>query len=237
MRHTTFRFALDPTPVQKQALSRHAGASRFAYNQSLRLVIDALAANRVDPSVPVPWSGFDLINAFNVWKRTEEAGRVFVVARDGTITRHVTGLAWLAVEDLAVAHLARNKRLARAIGDAAWAEFGRQLRYKATWLGAELVTCDRWFASTKTCSQCQMLSEPIGLAERTFRCGRCGLATDRDRNAAANLAAWAERHSARPPDRQAGGRVINVHGGEGAGRHLGDGAAIPDEMGTEAQVT
>ena len=81
MRHTTFRFALDPTLVQEQALSRHAGASRFAYNQSLRLVTDALAANRDDPSVPVPWSGFDLINAFNAWKRTEEAGRVFVVAR------------------------------------------------------------------------------------------------------------------------------------------------------------
>jgi putative transposase len=111
--------------------------------------------------------------------------------------------ARLAVEDLAVAHLARNKRLARAIGDAAWAEFGRQLRYKAAWLGAELVTCDRWFASTKTCSQCGTLGERMGLAERLFRCRRCGLATDRDRNAAANLAAWAERNHARAPDRQA----------------------------------
>ena len=94
MRATTFRFALDPTPAQAAMLARHAGASRYAYNQSLRLVLDALAAKEVDPAVVVPWSGFDLINAFNAWKKTEDAGRVFVVAADGTSTKRVTGLAW-----------------------------------------------------------------------------------------------------------------------------------------------
>ena len=94
MRDTTFRFALDPTPAQAAMLARHAGASRYAYNQSLRLVVDALAAKEIDPAVVVPWSGFDLINAFNAWKKTEDAGRVFVVAADGTSTKRVTGLAW-----------------------------------------------------------------------------------------------------------------------------------------------
>ena len=94
MRNTTFRFALVPTPAQAAMLARHAGASRYAYNQSLRLVIGALAAKKVDSSVVVPWSGFDLINAFNAWKKTEDAGRVFVVAADGTSTKRVTGLAW-----------------------------------------------------------------------------------------------------------------------------------------------
>jgi putative transposase len=94
MRHTTFRFALDPTPAQAQVLTRHAGASRFAYNQCLRLVTDALAARRANPQVLVPWSGFDLINAFNAWKRGEAAGRVFVVAPDGTATKQITGLGW-----------------------------------------------------------------------------------------------------------------------------------------------
>ncbi|HET6749158.1 MAG TPA: helix-turn-helix domain-containing protein [Actinomycetes bacterium] len=93
MRHTTFRFALDPTPAQAALLARHAGASRFAYNQCLRLVTDALAARRTNPPV-VPWSGFDLINAFNAWKRSEHAGRVFVVGPDGTVTKQVTGLVW-----------------------------------------------------------------------------------------------------------------------------------------------
>ena len=99
MRHTTFRFALAPTPTQAAMLARHAGASRFAYNQCLRLVTDALAAKRTDPQVKVPWSEFDLINAFNAWKRGEAAGRVFVAAPDGTITKQVNR-PWVAARDL-----------------------------------------------------------------------------------------------------------------------------------------
>lgn len=94
MRHTTFRFALDPTPEQARTLARYSGASRFAFNQSLQLVVDALAARRAGTSVTVPWSRFDLINAFNSWKTSESAGRVFVVAPDGTATKLVTGLSW-----------------------------------------------------------------------------------------------------------------------------------------------
>jgi putative transposase len=69
MRHTTFRFALDATPVQEQLLAEHAGASRFAYNQCLRFVTDALTAKRIDPWVQVPWSGYDLINALTPGRR------------------------------------------------------------------------------------------------------------------------------------------------------------------------
>jgi putative transposase len=94
MRHTTFRFTLDPTPEQVAQLARHAGASRFAYNQCLRFVTDALASRESDPSVTVPWSRFDLINAFNTWKRSGTAGRVFVVARDGVVTERAIGLSW-----------------------------------------------------------------------------------------------------------------------------------------------
>jgi putative transposase len=94
MRQTTFRFALDPTPVQERMLAQHAGASRFAYNQCLRFVTDALTAKRIDPSVTVPWSGYDLINAFNAWKGSEDAGRVFVAAADGSVCKQVTGLTW-----------------------------------------------------------------------------------------------------------------------------------------------
>jgi putative transposase len=481
MRHTTFRLALAPTPAQVAKLARHAGASRFAYNQCLRLVIEALAAKRAEPQVKVPWSGFDLINAFNAWKGSEAAGRVFVAAPDGTITKQVTGLRWrhevsaqvfeeaavdlgralsaysdnssdthsvrvgfprwkrkgrcrdsfrlrnkqskgrgcsirvgedqprsvtlptigivrvhddtrrlrrllrpvtqldpgtgqpvmaprtkilfatvsrhgsrwyvslnvqapdlhaerrhpprpagddygfvgldqglvafavaatadgtevgrfqspmplrrgmarlrrlsrrasltqprscnrakavrrlsrqhariadvrrhflhevssqlvqthdrLCLEDLTVANLMSNRRLARAIGDAAWTELVRQLTYKAAWFCTELVVCDRWFASTKTCSRCGVTKQQMGLAERTFCCAGCGLVIDRDRNAAANLAAWAERFHAQAPDRQAGGRVINAPGGEGAGHRIGEGGTSPGEGGTDAHA-
>lgn len=483
MRHTTFRYAIAPTPTQAAMLARHAGASRFAYNQCLRLVVDTLAAKRAGSEAEVPWSGFDLINAFNAWKRGESAGRVFVAAPDGTITKQVTGLGWrhevsaqvfeeaavdlgralsafshaktsnrkarrvgfprwkrkgrcgdsfrlrnkharggkflirvgeghprsvtlpsigavrvhddtrrlrrllrpvahldpdtgqpvmaprarilfatvsrhgsrwyvslnvlapdfhaerrhpahladddhgfvgldrglvafavaatadgtvvgrfespmplrrdilrlrrlsrrtsltqsrsfnrakairrlsrqhariadvrrhflhevssqlvqthdrLCLEDLAVANLMTSRRLARAIGDAAWSELARQLTYKAAWFGTELVVCDRWFASTKTCCWCGMVKQQMGLAERTFRCAGCGLVMDRDRNAAANLAAWAERSHAQAPDRQAGGRVIKAPGGEGTDRRLGDGGTCPNEGGTEAHAS
>jgi len=483
MRHTTFRFALDPTPAQAALLARHAGASRFAYNQCLRMVTDALAAQRADPRVMVPWSGFDLINAFNAWKRSEDAGRVFAVATDGAATKQVTGLAWrgevssqvfeeaaidlgralaaydgarngsregrpvgfprrkrkgrcrdsfrlrnktdrrtgqaslrvgdghprsvtmptigairihddtrrlrrllrpvhhlepqtgtqvlaprakllfatcrrrgnrwyvslnvhapdlhpqrrhpprrdrdhggwvgldrglaafavaatsngsevrrwhapkplqrnvanlrrqsralsrtklrsinhakaarrlsksharitnvrrsflhevssrlvqthdrLCLEDLAVANLVRNRHLGRAISDAGWADFARKLAYKQAWRGGQVMIADRWLPSTRTCSRCGLVKQRMGLAERVFSCDRCGLTLDRDRNAAANLAAWAERQHARAPDRQAGGRVINAPGGEGAGHRGGDGATSLVEGGTSAHT-
>jgi putative transposase len=482
MRHTTFRFALDPTPTQAALLARHAGASRFAYNQCLRLVTDALAVSRFNPEARVPWSGFDLINAFNAWKRSEAAGRGFIVAPDGSATKQVTGLGWrgevcaqafeeaaidlgralaahakakngrrkgrpvgfprrkrkgrcrdrfrlrnkqgrgggscvrvgdghprsvtlprigtvrvhddtrrlrrllrpmehvdprtgerivtarakvlvatvsrhgdrwyvglniqapdlhpqrrhrprgdhdhggwvgldrglaalvvaatsdgievgrfhsprplerslvglrrrsralsrttrrsrdrakaarrlsrkhagifnarrsflhkvssrlvqthdrLCLEDLTVANLIRNKHLARAIGDAGWAEFARQVAYKQAWRGGQVMVADRWLPSTRTCSRCGLIRQTMGLAERVFSCDACGLVMDRDRNAAANLAAWAEQHYAQVPDRRAGGRVINAPGGEGTGRHPGDGGTGPGERGTRARV-
>src|SRR4030095_4132478 len=76
----------------------------------------------------------------------------------------------LCLEDLTVANLMTNPRLARAIGDAAWTELVRQLTYKSAWFGTELVVCDRWFASTKSCSRCGVVKQQMGLAERIFRC-------------------------------------------------------------------
>jgi putative transposase len=142
----------------------------------------------------------------------------------------------LCLEDLAVANLMTNRHLVRAIGDAAWTELARQLTYKSAWFGTKLVVCDRWFASTKTCSGCGLVKQQLRLAERIFRCAGCGLVMDRDRNAAANLAAWAERLHAQAPDRQAGGRVINAPGGVGAGHRLGDGGTSPSEGGTDARA-
>jgi putative transposase len=481
MRHTTFRFALEPTPTQEQVLARWAGASRFAYNQCLQLVTDALAAKRVNSRVRVPWSGFDLINAFNAWKRSEAAGRVFAVAPDGTVMQHATGLGWrheiaaqvfeeaamdlgralaayaetkagrrkertgfprrkkrgrcrdsfrlrnkqgrrgsfsiqvgdghprsvtlprigqvrvhddtrrlrrllrpvqqtdpktgesalaprakvlfatvarqgnrwyvslniqapdlhpqrrhptrcsqdhggwvgldrglaafavaatadgmevgrfqapkplarrlgqlrrccralsrtqlhshnrakvarrlskehariadirrsflhevssqlvkthdrLSLEHLTVANLVRNKHLARAIADAGWTELARQITYKQAWHGGQVRIADRWLPSTRTCSRCGLVGQRMGLGERVFRCDRCGLTVDRDRNAAANLAAWAERQHAQAPDRQAGGRSSTPLEGKALAVAVRDGGTGPDEGGTNASV-
>ncbi|GAA1379966.1 RNA-guided endonuclease InsQ/TnpB family protein [Catellatospora chokoriensis] len=93
-RFTTFRFTVNPTAEQETVLRRHAGAARFGYNQCLRLVKQALDGKQCGVGGKVPWSGFDLINAFNAWKHSADAGRLMVASADGTITVAVTGLAW-----------------------------------------------------------------------------------------------------------------------------------------------
>ncbi|MFC8797358.1 RNA-guided endonuclease InsQ/TnpB family protein [Promicromonospora sp. NPDC057138] len=491
-RHTTFRFCLDPTVEQTVALARHAGAARFAYNQCLRLHVDARERHRtlidrgadadaVDQARDaVPWSRFSLINTFNRWKVSEAAGRQFLVTGEGVAEVEVTGLAWrgevsaqvseeaavdlsrglaawtdsragkrkgrvirhprfkkknhaggsfrmrnkttgghasirvgtggrprsmtlprigsiqvredtrrlrrmistgrarilqatvtrgarrwwisvtveaadphpavqhpardpdadatgsvgvdrglrdlvvagtrdgtetlrvqapkilttrlrqqrrlaravsrkkrgstnrrkaaarlakhhvrvrdtrqhflhqvsnqlvkthdrLVLEDLNITGIMSNRRLARAVGDAAWGELARQITYKQHWRNGQVVVADRWFPSSKTCSSCGTLRKDLTLKDRTYTCGHCGLVLDRDLNAAANLAAWAEDHAravtdgvgsgeARVGDRQAAGPVINACRRDGTGPHIRVGGTSPDDAGTPAQT-
>jgi IS605 OrfB family transposase len=99
-------------------------------------------------------------------------------------TRHRT----VVVEQLNVAGMVRNRRLARAISDTGMAQLRRLLAYKSTWYGCRLVVADRFFPSSKTCSGCGWVKAKLTLAERTFHCEGCGLVLDRDLNAACNLA-------------------------------------------------
>jgi len=461
-RITTFCFTARPTAEQTTAIARHVGARRFAFNQCLRLVLDAKEQQKTDPSVPVPTSAYSLINAFNAWKRSADAGVRFVVGADAQTTL-VPGLAWrrqvcaqvfeeaavdlaratraaakakgttgrvgfpgfqkktqgtqsfrlrskvskkappsitvggtelrsitlpvlgpigvredtrplrrllragpaglparicqvtvaqrrggvrlcvtveapdlhparhhpgsdrgfvgvdlgltqalvaacadgtevarltprrplehalralaranrtaarrqpgsknrrkahdrlgvihakvarrrmdflhrsssalvkthdhLCLEDLAVANLVRNRHLARGISDAGWAMFRRMVTYKAAWYGTELLVAPRWFPSSKTCSSCGWHWAEMGLKDRVFRCPHCRLVMDRDRNAAVNLAAWANAEcssASQAPDPEARGRVTNACGEIGAGHHLGGGGTGPATVG------
>ena len=471
-RHTTFRFCLDPTAEQDEVLARHAGASRFAFNQCLEIVQGALKQRKVEPTVEPPWSEFDLINTFNAWKKSADAGRLFVADNKGTVEMLATGLAWrkevyqqvfeeaaadlgkglkawsdsrrgkrrgkrigfprfkkrsgglssfrlrnkhpkhkppvirvgekdrprsitlpgigqiavcddtrrlrcmlakrrarilfatvsnyagrwwislnveaddlhlgrqhpartdgdksgwvgidrglsvflvaatsegdeivrvndppralasgmakqkrlakslsrkekgsqnrrdaaaklarhhyhvantrrhflhrvsgalvkthdrLVIEDLNVAGMLRNRRLARAISDAGWAEFARLLRYKQSWRGGQVVVADRWYPSSKTCSECGTIHVGLRLADRVFTCS-CGHCVDRDHNAAVNLARWGQAHHterslSRSPDPQAGGRVTNARRRDGSDQHpTCAGETSPTDAGTD----
>ena len=430
-RHTTFKFCLDPTVEQAVALSRHAGAARSAFNQCLRIVKTSLSARRTDPDITVPWTGFDLINTFNGWKKTQDAGRVFTVDTAGRAEPVVTGLPWrtqvcqqvfeeaavdlgkglrawsdsrsgkpqgkrvgfpgfkkkttsvpsfrlrnkhpkgrpaairvgdggrprsltlpgigqiaahddtrglrrmltkdrakilfatvteragrwwvslnveaadlhpahqhphrdtadsggwvgvdrglsafavaaaaggtelaritdapkalaagiagqrrlarslsrkkkgsrhfahqvsnrlvkthdrLVIENLHVAGMLRNHRLARAISDAGWAEFARQLHYKQLWRGGQVLEADRWYPSSQLCSVCGDRRTDLSLAERTFTCAN-DHHLDRDLNAAINLARWGQQNHHRTPDPQAGGRATNARRQDGSDQH------------------
>jgi putative transposase len=468
-RHTTFQYCLDPTAEQQEALWRHCGAARFAFNQSLYLVKTNLDARGTNRDLNVPWSKYDLINEFNAWKRSADAGRIFVVDRLGVADIHVTGLSWrnqvsqqvfeeaavdcaralaawsdsrsgkrqgkgvrfprfkkkrgsvpsfrlrnkrsrngsplirlgeahprsvtlpkigpihvhddtralrrliaksrgrilsasvthrggrwwislnveaadlhvghqhpvrdaadqggwvgidrglsvflvaatsdgteiarvqespkplaaglrqqkrlarklsrtqegsrnrqnaaarvgrhhhrvrnirrhflhqvsnelvkthdrLVIEDLNVAGMVRNTCLSRAISDAGWSEFARLVRYKQAWRCGTVVIADRWFPSSRRCSQCGLVNRELTLKQREFICEN-GHRLDRDLNAAVNLAKWGVEHPGGAPDPQAGGRVINAHGREGAGQHPACvDSSCPDEVGTEAHA-
>ena len=93
----------------------------------------------------------------------------------------------ISVEDLNAAGMVRNHRLAKAVSDAAFGEFRRQLDYKTARTGAALHVVDRWYPSSKTCSKCGRVKAKLSLSERVYRCDACGLSIDRDLNAAINI--------------------------------------------------
>ncbi|GGX14166.1 IS607 family element RNA-guided endonuclease TnpB [Streptomyces lomondensis] len=98
----------------------------------------------------------------------------------------------VVVEDLNVAGMLKNRRLARRIADAGFGEIRRQLDYKTRQRHAtRMIVADRWYPSSKTCSGCGAVKAKLPLHIRTYECDACGLVIDRDDNAALNLAALA----------------------------------------------
>jgi putative transposase len=98
----------------------------------------------------------------------------------------------VVVEDLNVAGMLRNRRLARRIADAGFGEIRRRLTYKTRQRHAtRTIAADRWYPSSKTCSGCGAVKAKLPLHVRTYQCDACGLVIDRDDNAALNLAALA----------------------------------------------
>jgi len=175
----------------------------------------------------------------NRWDRARHAlarahARVANLRRDG-LHKLTTSLAasygTVVVEDLHVAGMLRNRRLARAISDCGFAEIRRQLAYKTTWNGGRLVVADRWYPSSKTCSGCGTAKTKLPLHARTFTCQSCGLVLDRDLNAARNLAQLVVAGSG--PETENGRRADRkTHpGGLVAGKRQ-PGTATADKTGT-----
>jgi putative transposase len=141
----------------------------------------------------------------------------------------------LVLEDLNVTGMMANRCLARVISDAGWAEFARQLRYKAIWRHGEVAIADRWYPSSRLCSQCGSRRDDLTLADRIFTCS-CGYAADRDLNAATNIARWGDDHL-EPRTPKHGGRATNARRRDGADRHPQcSGETSPDDAGTDVHA-
>jgi putative transposase len=124
-------------------------------------------------------------------KKLARLHRQIKLQRRNTLHQVTTRLAKtksvLVIEDLNVAGMLKNHRLAQAIGDAGFYEFKQQLLYKASWYGSRVILADRWEPSSKRCSGCGWLDPDLTLADRVYHCQQCGLVLDRDLNAAINL--------------------------------------------------
>ncbi len=92
----------------------------------------------------------------------------------------------IGIEDLNVAGMVKNRKLAFSISDASWSEFVRQLEYKCEQSGATLVKVNRFFPSSRLCPKCGTINHELTLKDREWVC-ECGAAHDRDLNAAHNI--------------------------------------------------
>ena len=95
----------------------------------------------------------------------------------------------VVIEDLNVKGMMKNKHLSDSIRKQGFYEFKRQLEYKCKFRGIELVVADRFYPSSKTCSQCEEIKVDLKLKDRVYKCS-CGLSIDRDLNASINLSKY-----------------------------------------------
>ena len=102
-------------------------------------------------------------------------------------TRLVKEFDVICVEDLSVKNMVKNRKLSKSIHDASWSEFFRQLSYKCSWYGKTLVAIDRFYPSSKLCSECGHKAESMPLNIREWDCSNCNSHHDRDTNAAVNI--------------------------------------------------
>ena len=95
--------------------------------------------------------------------------------------------SFIVVEDLNVNGMMKNKHLSKTIQQQQFYEFRRQTQYKSEWNNIEFMVADRYFPSSKTCSQCGSYNKDLKLSDREYVCDCCGVVLDRDYNASLNL--------------------------------------------------
>ncbi len=116
--------------------------------------------------------------------------RISCIRQDGLhkLTHHLCqSFRVICLEDLNVKGMLKNHKLAKAISDMGFYEFKRQVEYKTCLYGSWISVIDKWFPSSKTCSNCGNQKDELNLSERRYDCNVCGHKIDRDLNAAINI--------------------------------------------------
>jgi len=93
----------------------------------------------------------------------------------------------ICLENLAIKNMIKNHKLAQSISDVSWSKFIEMLKYKSEWNDRQLVQIDRFYPSSKSCSECHYINDNLTLKDREWICPSCSTNHDRDINAAKNI--------------------------------------------------
>lgn len=130
-------------------------------------------------------------NAKKYFKRLAKSHGRISNTRNDFLHKSSTSLATthsvIRLEDLNVKGMMQFGKLSAAIADQGFGEFRRQLVYKTSWAGGRVEFVDRFYPSSKKCSNCGFIKPKLKLWERVYHCENCGHVQDRDENAAVNL--------------------------------------------------
>ena len=96
--------------------------------------------------------------------------------------------SYITIEDLNVKGMMKNRHLAKAVAKQNFYGFRVKLTNKCKFNNIELRVVDRWYPSSKTCSECGSIKKDLKLSDRKYVCPVCGIILDRDKNASINLA-------------------------------------------------
>jgi len=96
----------------------------------------------------------------------------------------------VVMETLNIKGMMKNRHLSKAIMQQCLYDFKKQMKYKCAFSGIEFVEADKWYPSSKTCSECGHIKSKLSLSERTYNCEGCGSVIDRDLNASINLSRY-----------------------------------------------
>lgn len=99
---------------------------------------------------------------------------------------------FIAIEDLNISGMMKNKHLSKAIQEQCLYEFRRQIQYKSSWNNIKFIEADRFFPSSKLCSSCGCINKNLKLSDRIYICPDCGNEIDRDYQASLNLKQYGE---------------------------------------------
>ena len=96
----------------------------------------------------------------------------------------------IVMESLNISGMLKNKHLSKAVAKQGFYELKNMLKYKSEKYGIEFIEADKWYPSSKTCSECGYIKPKLSLSERVFVCEFCGATIDRDKNASINLSRY-----------------------------------------------